>query len=163
MLDLRDTLAVAAAITCIAIMFRGATKDLRRKPPIPSATPQGRIHLRNSVSVPRPDEAPGAIVAHGGKSRDDLPADGYFDVRNARIGIDYRGSARSETRRTIVPAGFSYRIARDNRVFILTIEAFCELRHDHRTFKYDRIREAFDPETGEIIPNLGEFLWARRE
>lgn len=41
------------------------------------------------------------------------------------------------------------------------LNAFCELRHSDRIFRIDRIKEAIDTETGEIIKSVPDFLLAK--
>lgn len=106
---------------------------------------------------------PDAIESHGGKARDDLPADGAIHVSNARIGITYRDGFGSVSERCIVPRSLDFRIGRNRRIFVITVDAFCELRHDHRTFKYNRILNAYNADTGEVISNLGQFLWSHED
>ena len=38
------------------------------------------------------------------------------------------------------------------------IYAFCHLRQANRPFVFSRIKQTSDPETGEVIPNIGQYL-----
>jgi hypothetical protein len=42
------------------------------------------------------------------------------------------------------------------------IEAFCKLRKDSRTFRIDRIKEAVDLDTGEVLPVSRMRSWLRK-
>ncbi|WP_019091291.1 hypothetical protein [Komagataeibacter europaeus] len=84
------------------------------------------------------------------------------NVRNARVIIDYTDANKEQTQRTINVQAFDFYVNRDGVTIITDLHAYCELRRDVRQFKYRRIGEASDAETGETIPNLGTWLWAHR-
>ncbi|BCZ75946.1 DNA-binding transcriptional regulator YafY [Komagataeibacter phage phiKM1] len=83
-------------------------------------------------------------------------------VQNARVIIDYKDANKTETQRTVDVKNFDFYVNRDGTTIIVDLNTYCELRNAPRKFNYRRIIEASDAETGETIPNLGAWLWARR-
>jgi hypothetical protein len=70
---------------------------------------------------------------------------------NARLKIRYRDSEGAETQRTIY--AISYMDSSPGY-----IHARCELSRGNRTFRTDRIVEAVDLETGEVIKRIPTFM-----
>lgn len=83
-------------------------------------------------------------------------------VQNARVIIDYIDADKTKTQRTVDVKNFDFYVNRDGTTIIIDLNTYCELRNAPRKFNYRRIIEASDAETGETIPNLGAWLWARR-
>jgi hypothetical protein len=74
---------------------------------------------------------------------------------NRKIGLVYRDAQSAETERVITVHGAQ---ADDARITML--EGYCHLQRGPRSFRTDRILRAYDPETGELIPDLGAWLGA---
>lgn len=77
------------------------------------------------------------------------------------------GRKRREPKKPIAKISFEYLNADDEsskRTVLVTkinglhVYGFCKLRNEYRTFSVERIANAFDAETGEIIENLSTYL-----
>lgn len=80
----------------------------------------------------------------------------FWDVANPRptdipVHLLYKDGNGQRTKRTVKVTGFD---ALPNGLIIGT----CLLRNATRTFRYDRVERAIDPETGEVIANLHGWL-----
>ena len=71
-----------------------------------------------------------------------------------RLNIHFTDKEGQQTVRDITTERFSYN--REMKTGLLL--AFCHLRNSRRPFALSRISKPIDLETGEVIPNLGEFL-----
>lgn len=96
--------------------------------------------------------APPAPPATGQRRRNGNP------VAGIQIELQYQDFAGDCTRRVVSVQGFS----RSRRGQSGCLEAFCHLRQEQRTFRFDRIRQAVDMETGEVLQDLEAFLSARK-
>lgn len=114
----------------------------------------------------RGKKTPGAqIEPPNTRRREDAGHTDSIRIEHVRVTIQFSawGSKRGiVTTRTIVPYEMHYFVDRKGITVPTAIEAYCELRKEMRTFRYRRIMNAYDPITGEIIDNLGEFLWNRQ-
>lgn len=79
-------------------------------------------------------------------------------VAGIQIEIEYQDFAGDCTRRVVSVQGFS----KSRRGAPGYLEAFCYLRQEPRTFRLDRIVQAVDMETGEILEDLEAFLSDRK-
>jgi len=81
--------------------------------------------------------------------------------KNAGMEIDYISGEADETRRVVIP--MKAHLVREGRnLKPAGFEAFCTLRKAMRSFYMDRIKEAFDAETGEKI-DPAEWIMKRVE
>lgn len=71
-----------------------------------------------------------------------------------RLNIHFTDKAGQQTVRDITTERFSYN--RETTTGLLL--AYCHMRNSRRPFALNRISNAVDLDTGEAIPNLGEFL-----
>ena len=74
---------------------------------------------------------------------------------NATVDLIYRDGDGVKTRRRVTIREFDYAAPRGY------IEAFCHLRSGRRTFIMSRVVEAVDPETGEVLDSLHDWLKAK--
>lgn len=77
---------------------------------------------------------------------------------NARVKIKYTDSNNLTTLRSIVVKEFDSTPRSDGLIL-----AFCELRKANRSFRYDRIKECIDLETGEVITDVQGYLCKKYE
>ncbi|GAN90988.1 hypothetical protein Gbfr_022_032 [Gluconobacter frateurii M-2] len=101
------------------------------------------------------------------RRREDTGHEDAIRIDNTRVTIQFRaktwnGQRGEITTRTISPFEMKYYTDRKGITVPTAIEAYCELRGEQRTFRYRRILNAYDPVTGEVIENLGQYLWERR-
>lgn len=73
---------------------------------------------------------------------------GFVPV-NAKLQITYSDAKGQLTKRTITVSEY------DGSAYL---EGFCELRNEPRTFRIDRIQEAIDAESGEVITSVPQHL-----
>lgn len=71
-----------------------------------------------------------------------------------KINIKYKGENTEITDREIIINAASYKTREDDVIY----DAFCLLRMERRSFYNSRIISAYDPDTGEIIPDTGKWL-----
>jgi hypothetical protein len=88
------------------------------------------------------------------KSGRGKPKDRGFDV-NAQLRITYQDRNDERTTREIVAKKYLDQSPGE-------IYAYCKLRRAHRTFMTNRIEEAIDLETGEVINRLPTYFRSRR-
>lgn len=110
---------------------------------------------------------PAVIEPPNTKRREDTGHDEVARIDHARVTIQFRaktwnGQRGEITTRTISPFEMQYFVDRKGITVPTAIEAYCELRGEQRTFRYRRILNAYDPVTGVVIENLGQYLWERR-
>lgn len=74
------------------------------------------------------------------------------------IEIVYEDRSGSVSERRIIPKSM---VKRSNKRWLL--DAWCESAQDDRSFYLDKIIQAIDCETGEIIPDIEAFLIAKGE
>ncbi|MGE4522346.1 MAG: WYL domain-containing protein [Acetobacter sp.] len=80
-------------------------------------------------------------------------------VDGVRVIIRYKDGGDDETERTIRPSLLEYETDAQGTIQIKYIHAYCELRKGPRAFRYDRLQSAYDPDTGEVVSNIGVLLW----
>jgi len=68
---------------------------------------------------------------------------------SARLEITYNDRSGQESQRSINITGY------DGSAYL---NGFCEMRQETRTFRIDRIKEAIDQETGELIESVPDYL-----
>ncbi len=71
---------------------------------------------------------------------------------NAYLRIRYKDRNGQVTRRDIDVTQFG------NEIYGGSMYAYCHLRKDYRTFRFDRVISATDRTTGEFINNIGRWL-----
>jgi hypothetical protein len=81
-----------------------------------------------------------------------VPPTGLFDAI-----LRYRDAADSPTERRVTALGID-RMEGNNR---LALTAWCHMRHDVRSFRFDRIIQAIDATTGEVAADPARWLLAR--
>jgi len=81
-------------------------------------------------------------------------------VEQARVFIQYRDEIGTASERVIDIIGF---VPNDEATYrpIQRIAAWCELRRAYRTFRVDRIGAAADPDTGEVIEDVDDWIRQR--
>lgn len=70
----------------------------------------------------------------------------------AHVQIEYQDGNGSKSTRAVRIREF------DNKLSGGILMGHCELRNATRTFRFDRIRQCVDLETGELVENLGSYL-----
>lgn len=85
---------------------------------------------------------------------------GFWDASDprdvsARLAIKYTDGNGSPSERTVRVRSF------DPALYGGTMIGHCELRNDTRAFRFDRIREAVDTDTGEVVSDVGDYLQQR--
>lgn len=94
----------------------------------------------------------------GAPSEDDAYEGGFLDnaadpvAVDARVQIVYRDAAGTTSRRVIRVCDFDRANANGY------LNAFCEMRGAHRTFRLDRVQRAVDVSTGEVLASLHQHL-----
>ena len=78
-----------------------------------------------------------------------------------RIRLQYESAQGNVTTRHIIVQELQSNVTKSGEVIPAYIRAFCEERQDKRTFRLDRVIDAVDPETGEVIDDLGTYIEAR--
>ncbi|HYW32448.1 MAG TPA: hypothetical protein VE869_13135 [Gemmatimonas sp.] len=71
---------------------------------------------------------------------------------NATVDLIYRDAEGTKTRRRVTVREFDYAAPRGY------LDVFCHLRNARRTFILDRVIEAVDPETGEVLASFHSWL-----
>ena len=71
-----------------------------------------------------------------------------YTTSNLKLHINYIDSKGEETERDIIVKKYNSRY----------IQAFCLLRREQRTFKIGSIVSCYDPDTGEVIDDIKEYL-----
>jgi len=85
---------------------------------------------------------------------------GFWDASDpkplsAHLRFDYKDGQGNKTTRSVVVREF------DNRLYSGIILGRCELRNSNRTFRFDRMRNCIDLETGEVVENIRPYLNAK--
>lgn len=70
----------------------------------------------------------------------------------AHIHIEYKDGNGTSSSRAVLVREF------DNKLYGGILMGHCELRDATRTFRFDRILECVDLETGELVENIGSYL-----
>jgi len=131
-----------------------------------SASREITISVRNREGVAEDDQGAEAHVATrrtraGDKEvLDDLAfADEVVRLGGKRVFIEYCDIEGRETTRTVQVLGYTPPGLEEDEEISL-IAAWCEKRRDYRTFLFQRVLSAADPDTGEIIDDFEEWLRA---
>lgn len=85
---------------------------------------------------------------------------GFWDASDPRpfkahLRFDYTDGGGIKTTRSVVVREF------DNSLYSGIILGRCELRNANRTFRFDRMRNCIDLETGEVVENIRSYLNAK--
>ncbi|MCC7055678.1 MAG: hypothetical protein IT355_20575 [Gemmatimonadaceae bacterium] len=159
-------LVAMGAWGCWRLMGAKAGDKTARADPIPSRLPRKAAQLApDSAPVATPASIPFTItVSHEATVEDDDRAseDEWAAVASqpVRCTVDvdlrYRDAGGTVTRRRVTVQEFDYAAPR-------YMFAYCHLRRARRTFYLARVEEAVDPETGEVLDSLHEFLRGKYE
>lgn len=154
---------IIVVIVCFLIyklfLVRKEAKESRTHP---QETGSLHAHINKNSPVATPDteafsepDAGSSVKASTAKSefRKREDADGAIPV-DATIHIHYKDSAGDKTERDVLVT----RYHPDNGYFV----GFCYLRKKRRTFRIERVIEAVDLDTGELIHGLRSFFRQHR-
>lgn len=116
--------------------------------------------LRSTTSSTPSVEA--AITHQAGKPADDRDTweGGMWEAADphklsAKLRIDYVDGAGRKTTRNVQVREF------DNTVYGGMFLAMCELRGEHRTFRFDRVKSCIDLDTGEVVTDVRRYMNAK--
>jgi len=83
----------------------------------------------------------------------------HFITPKRRLLIDFIDLEGKRSRRVIKLLGFDTEDDEPGSG-IFYVRAWCEMRRAYRTFSFSGIQSAADPETGELVDDLHDFLWS---
>lgn len=117
----------------------------------------GGAFWRSGKSIPLPPPIPGPVP---GPTKNSVVI-----ARNLRVGLllRYADAKGVVTERQVIANQLIGRTARDGTTIPHSVRAYCLARKGIRAFRLDRVQEAIDAETGEIIQDLCRYLLERTQ
>jgi predicted DNA-binding transcriptional regulator YafY len=143
------------AAACVYVVRRG-----RRATPTPSKVAAARVAPgERGARSTAPSMLTIELVTapHGGEARaPELST--IAEKINLPLTIRYRDRNGVETERPVTAMKVVGRIGDDGAAVPILFYAFCEKRNGVRAFRFERVVEAIDGETGEVVSDLANHL-----